>query len=285
MIPQFNPLGTFNPLSLFASGAPGYLYQDSDLSTLLTGASPSTPAALEDPITLQLDKSQGLALGTELIGNPGPFAATTGWAGQDNVTLSVSGGNLVSTVSGSSNTLSYYDITTVAGTWYKETVVTQCSAAALTLKLQAYNGPFTTQLVDAQTTTTGNSQTLSVYFLATGTSTRIGFAPSTACTFTTSSASTKKIAGNHRYSSGANRPKLSALYNLLTKTEKFDDAYWTKNASSISIGGTAPDGTNTANKLIESATTANHNITGASIITSGVATTITVSAKPAERPW
>jgi hypothetical protein len=69
-------------------------------------------------------------------------------------------------------------------------------------------------------------------------------------------------AGNHAYTPSAataSRPVLSARYNLLTKTEQFDDAVWnqggTPTSTVIANDATAPDGTTTADKLKENAGT------------------------------
>jgi hypothetical protein len=76
--------------------------------------------------------------------------------------------------------------------------------------------------------------------------------------------------------------------NLLTWTEQFDNAAWTKTRSSISANAAvAPDGTTTADKLVEDTTASNtHQIAGA-IITLASASTNTVSiyVKAAERTW
>jgi hypothetical protein len=54
--------------------------------------------------------------------------------------------------------------------------------------------------------------------------------------------------GNHRFqTTSANRPVVSARVNLLTKTEQFDDAVWTKFSATITPNSvTAPNGTITA---------------------------------------
>lgn len=68
--------------------------------------------------------------------------------------------------------------------------------------------------------------------------------------------------GNHAtQSTSASRPVLSARVNLLTKTEQFDDAVWTKGGlvtAGMSNVTVAPDGTTTADQLIETAATTFH---------------------------
>ena len=59
--------------------------------------------------------------------------------------------------------------------------------------------------------------------------------------------------GNHRsQATSANRPLLSARYNLLTKTEQFDNAAWVKTGATVTANAiTSPNGTTTADLLVE----------------------------------
>ena len=62
--------------------------------------------------------------------------------------------------------------------------------------------------------------------------------------------------------------------NLLTYSEQFDNAGWTKSDSTVTANATtSPDGTTNADKLIESATTASHLISQASATSASVVTT------------
>lgn len=73
--------------------------------------------------------------------------------------------------------------------------------------------------------------------------------------------------------------------NLLSFPQDFDNAAWTKNDSSIIANAeTAPDGTITADKLVETATTAGHR-TLQNIPVGGAGITFSVFAKKAEREW
>ena len=54
--------------------------------------------------------------------------------------------------------------------------------------------------------------------------------------------------------------------NLLTNSESFDAASWTKSAATITANtATAPDGTTTADKLVEDTATSTHNVRSGSI--------------------
>lgn len=72
--------------------------------------------------------------------------------------------------------------------------------------------------------------------------------------------------------------------NLLTYSEQFDNAAWTKTGATVSANATAaPDGTTTADKLVENTATATHQIAQGANVVSGTSYTVSVYAKAAER--
>lgn len=72
--------------------------------------------------------------------------------------------------------------------------------------------------------------------------------------------------------------------NLLTYSEQFDNAAWTKTGATISANAaSAPDATTTADKIVESAATASHRVSQAISVTSGKTYTTSVFVKAAER--
>lgn len=76
-----------------------------------------------------------------------------------------------------------------------------------------------------------------------------------------------------------------ASRNLLTYTQEFDNAAWTKNGTTITANAAvAPDGTSTADKLVETATTGVHNA-GRTITTTAVPYTWSCYIKAAERTF
>lgn len=85
---------------------------------------------------------------------------------------------------------------------------------------------------------------------------------------------------------GARETKL----NRLTRSQEFDHAAWTKTALTVTANATtAPDGTSTADKLVESATLAIHHVfqadAAAPVIGDNETATVSVYAKAAERSW
>lgn len=77
------------------------------------------------------------------------------------------------------------------------------------------------------------------------------------------------------------RPTLSARYNLLTYSEQFDNAAWSKSGSTVTQNaGTAPGGALTADKLVENTNNGVHQVSQTVTMPSG-ATRFTVRAKAA----
>ena len=75
--------------------------------------------------------------------------------------------------------------------------------------------------------------------------------------------------------------------NLVTYSESFDNAYWTKTGSSVTSGFTSPDGTTNAFKLVEDTSTGIHILQPTTPITTVIGTSYSLSAfyKIGERPY
>lgn len=74
--------------------------------------------------------------------------------------------------------------------------------------------------------------------------------------------------------------------NLMTYSEDLSNAAWLKSNVTVTANAVvAPDGTTTADKLVDSATNSVHSITQAISVTSGTAYTVTFYAKAAERSF
>jgi hypothetical protein len=247
-------LGGFNPLSWFAKGEQGAWYDPSDLTTLFQDSTGVTPMAAvgtvaDQPVGLMLDKSKGLALGAELVTNGDFSNGTTGWTLDTSWTISGGTANASSVGIG---TGCYQPISGAINTWYKLTITVSnyvSGSVAVTL-FSGDNGP----LISANGVYTCYIQkrTLSPNYAGAA-------CFSSAFTGSIDNISVRQIAGNHAFANPAapaNRPILSARVNLLTKTEDFSDAVWTKTGAgtgSIAVltnnYGIAPDGTQTAARL------------------------------------
>ena len=77
--------------------------------------------------------------------------------------------------------------------------------------------------------------------------------------------------------------------NLILRSEEIDNAYWTKTNSSITANAVvAPNGTLTADSLVENTSAAGHNISSTAFtsgLTSAISYTFSVYVKPAGRSW
>jgi len=237
--------GAWSPSVLFANGEPGVWYDPSDLSTLFQDAAGTTPVtAVEQPVGLMLDKSKGLVLGPELVTNGGPFTATNGWSGI-NVTLSVENGRLKATSNASGYTSVFFS---------------NASGVFNRVKASYFLQPPTGRAVSVIVRHTfsrivGQTGFYTDYPVPSGANIE-----SIAFTWTSSAAgevayidnvSVRELPGNHASQPTAtSRPVLSARYNLLTKTEQFDDAVWSRYVATVTANATtAPNGTLTADTL------------------------------------
>jgi hypothetical protein len=251
----------FDPrATLFAHNEPGAWYDASDLGTMFTDSAGTTPVtAVEQAVGLILDKSRGLAVGGELVTNGDFGNGTTGW-GQFAGTIAVSGGEVTLTANAGA---AFPQITQTisgltAGRMYVMTGTARRGTSADPVFISPVSG------TSVQTTAT-TATALRVVFTATGATSNIGlgiFSASANGTAIFDNISVREIAGTHAIqATAASRPVLRNRYNQLTYSEQFDNAAWTKNGATVTANTTtAPDGTATADSLIESAGSGPHGI-------------------------
>jgi hypothetical protein len=265
-----NTLAPFNPASLFANGEQGWIYNPSNFSTLFQDSAGTTPVtAVEQPVGLQLDLSQNLALGADLILN------ATNWLNPTNGiaeywrkdgSLDAIGSIVDGTANGFSGNVQRYE-NGVGGT-YRSFAINQSLAIGsvgttsyylLSFKYRsnyvvssAYGGGFGMSVP----INTGSAKEFRVLWTFSGVDNinRIRFivgAYQSDGFLEIDDISYQELPGNHRFqATSGNRPVVSARVNLLTKTEEFDNATWTKNNSTITANTTiAPDGTTTADTM------------------------------------
>jgi hypothetical protein len=186
---------SFSPASLFAAGEPGVWYDPSDFSTMFQDSAGITPVtAVEQPVGLLLDKSQGLVLGPEIFSS---FTSTGLW------TVS---GSTYSISSAASNTDLRVDFIGTVGKRY----VISFTASGVSGSLIFY------PLTSTPAASIVNGTNVTRVLANTG-----GFIirAVTGASATVSNISVKELPGNHAtQATSASRPVLSARVNLLLAT-------------------------------------------------------------------
>jgi hypothetical protein len=250
----------FTPASLFAQGQPGVWYDPSDLGTMFTTSDGTTPVtAVEQAVGLILDKSRGLALGSELLANGTFDSNVTGWTAAADATITWSAGEAIVTntlVSGTGGRGATATCTTVVGRTYQITARMRRVSGVGNIQVQNVDTGLTSANV-----TSATAQDVALYFTATGTNSTIYLRVTDAGTVGAYDfVSVREIAGTHAIqASAASRPVLRNRYNLLTYSEQFNDAAWTKNNCTITANAAvAPDGTTTADRMVEDLATSQH---------------------------
>tara|TARA_R110000868_G_scaffold132888_8_gene344182 strand:- start:490 stop:1857 length:1368 start_codon:yes stop_codon:yes gene_type:complete len=187
------------------------------------------PAALESPIGCQLDLSKNLEISAELI-TPAAnrdFSSDTGYWTKQNAGITISGGtcNFIAVPAGFA--LSQASFAT-AGLVYD-----------ITFTISAISGGAIRAIAGSALTTTTAYSVAGTYTqrLCTVAGSNFGISSATsATTATITSISIKQVLGNHRFqSTDANRPILSARYNLLLATATLSTQNITTVATSYTI--------------------------------------------------
>lgn len=245
------------------------LYQDTAGTTPVT-----TPG---QTVALALDKSKGLVLGSELAVN-GDFESSTGWTVAAGVVIS---GGVATFTNATSSSALFRSASVSVGKTYQVTVVVS-SYTSGSLNARLFGGLAVGASITAAGTYTFRDVVTSANF-------NIGFVASGA-TAVIDNISVKELPGFHATQATlASRPTygivpLGGRRNLLTRTEEFNDAVWVKANSSITANAvSAPDGTTTADKLVENTANSTHTASQAFTTSASTSYTFTVYAKAETR--
>jgi hypothetical protein len=230
----FGPQRGFNPLRIFANDEPGVWFEANDANTLFTDVAGTTPVTTPgDAVALQLDKSQGLTLGPELVTNGAFDTDVSGWndlSGWTGATFS-SGTAVVSVTSfeGAGQALTGL---TIGATYQIKATVVATTAPAARLYIGSALNPGSSPVLNQGFLPPGD---YTFNFVATATSHGIGLSTSNGgSTSTWDNVSVKELPGNHRTQATTAARPLYALHpvggvrNLLEYTEEFDNAVWIK---------------------------------------------------------
>lgn len=256
-IAGFGVAPAFDPSELFSAGEQGAWYDPSDLTTLFTDSAGTVPVTgVEQFVGMMLDKSKGAptTLGAELI-TPAAnrdFSSNTGyWTPQDgSITIAGGAANFSSTTNAFALYAAVGAIGAASGKVYSVTfTLVSCSAGAIRFGIGANYG------ASVSTPGTYTQQ------IGAGAGGFFGFYAVGTTTASVDNISVRELPGNHATSTGTKRPKLAARYNLLTYTEQFDQGAWTKSNVTVTANVVvAPDGTTTADELVNTAVTNVHDI-------------------------
>lgn len=223
---------------LWKNGEQGIWLDASDLSTMFQDTKGSLPAYLpgqgqvDPPVGLMLDKRLGL--GGETVVNGNFSDGTNGWAvsGAGVVLAPEDGGLKVTSAAPLGATQQIAG--TVVGKWYRVTALLRVgSAASVSIRVVSGVASLGTTLSETQVVTSPSYVPVTCVFQATSGQNalylRVGTTNSTAYF---QAVSVREVLGNHAYQTTTTcRPTLSARYNAFLASEKFDDAYWTWQAS------------------------------------------------------
>jgi len=223
----------FSPSTLFASSEPGVWYDPSDLTTLFTDTAGTTPVTTPgQTVALMLDKSKGLTLGSERVADP-TLTDQTGWVANADW-VSISGGFEKTATTANSNLVYTLPAAAEVGKTYLVEVTINTAQTIDVYIGNASNG---------QITFTGNGtfrQYLSVVG-STGGLTGVVFRLTTAEVGSITYASVRELPGFHAtQATAASRPTygvvpLGGRRNLLTHSEQFDNAAWTKDGVTVAV--------------------------------------------------
>ena len=170
-------------------------------------------------------------------------------------------------------------ITSVGGGWYRCVATYSSTGALVSHTMIGYpDAGATLNNFGAQYTGNGTS---GIYLW--GAQLELG---STATTYNPTTV--KNLLGYTEHFDNAAWTKSNAFVqtNLVLQSQDFDTASWTKIGATVSANTTAaPDGTTTADKLSEDASTGVHVVTQNPALTTGVVQAVSVYAKAAERSW
>ena len=215
--------------SLFAQGQQGFWYDSQDLSTLFQDSAGTTPCTMPGqgvamPVGLQLDKRLGLVLGPELVTN-GDFSGgtTTGYSAVNGATLSVVGGRLRVTNSGTFYSSAVVALTTTVGVNYRVALEAFRGASPSFFVTKSDSASsFTSNRVDLLANQTSDATLRCGNFIATATTTYLWMLLNTNVSGQYSefdNISVRELPGNHRFQTGStSRAQLSARVNQLLNT-------------------------------------------------------------------
>lgn len=275
--------GKFAPSSLFKANEEGVWYDPSDLTTLFQDAAGTIPVtAVEQPVGLMLDKSKGLVLGSELVDTLNTAAAWGVYG--TNTVVDDSGAVKITYVDNASGAYAYFaqanglSQNLVVGKRYVVSGEAKVSSGSVNVTVPVSVG-------GTATVTNTSYTSFSIQFICTNVSGDFLRADSMGVgeVIWLRNISVRELPGNHAYqATSANRPTLSARYNLLKYSEQITSAPWVayngSNGTALSPI-IAPDGTTTAIGLNDTSASGYYGVTQNVDFSSNTVTTFSIYVK------
>ena len=225
---------------LFGTSEEGVWFEANDSTTLFTDVAGTTPVTTPgDAVALQLDKSQGLTLGPELVTN-GTFDTDSDWAKETGWTIS---GGAASYSGGGGPRLS------------QEIALNSESLYEIKFDLTVTSGSIRFQLSESANNDSNSvvgstlieTQSVSSFLVAGSTSAFITIRPMVPSTVVSvDNISVRELPGNHRTQATTAARPLYALHpvggvrNRLTYTEDFSNAVWSKTELTVTGSEATP---------------------------------------------
>jgi hypothetical protein len=260
--PWGDPLSPIIAALLFSNNEPGFLTPISP-SVCFTDTAGTTQAQVGQAVALALDSSRGLKLGPELVTNGTFDVDLTGWTVGPGLSATAVGGRVEVSRSGgiTANNAFKTFVPTVAGRFYRIGIdVIQNSGFA-----RNYTNSVGSSLAGFVAASIPGSGRYEVVVQAVDSQIGLNYWCDDLSTTILDNISVRELPGVHwTQPTLANRPILGrkpkgGRRNLLTFTEQFDNAAWNKSGVTVTANAAvAPDGTATANRLVEASTNEAH---------------------------
>ena len=283
---------------LFSRSEVGVFFDTSDLTTLFQDSAGTTPVTSpSQPVGLMLDKSQGLTLGPELVTNGTFDSGTTRWVATNSIISVVSGELEVTATASPGATATQVMTGLTVGRTYSVGALFRAAAGNSVANSARFSilDPGVSYISQNVVSGNGVPKLLKCVFVATKTTLTVALEIASSSTWGAigdkayfDNISVKALPGYHAtQSTTGNRPIYAVMpqfvrKNLLTYTEQFDNAAWAKSNATVTADTTAaPNGTITADTILDNAVSNIHYLAQdiTSLAPSGKTYTVSAYAK------
>lgn len=311
LTPLLGDQPAYSPQTLFLNGEQGGIYDPADLTaeklawvaanpgftsaqflaafpahTLFQDSAGTTPVtALAQPVGLALDSKTGAltAMGAEAATAAWQNAWTTPFDAFSATTTAFTG----TTTGAKSDIRVRIPCTLVTGRTYR--IAFTLTHTNVTLERFGFGDAsygFATVIQNPLAATSGVAYQVIATVVATSSNLVLGLTATAAASVAMTGLSVREVPGSHAIQeTSASRPLLDARVNLVTYSDEFNNAIWTKTGAAVTANTTvAPDGTTTADTLTATAGAGFHYV-GAGAVFLATSYTYTVHVKKGTSRW